>query len=167
MEDGYIYAIKSFSGSPHMLRINRYGLESDIGIINNWQGITYSADVDQYGNWIGFIGGNNPQLRTIDIDQQPLTMELQNLTNLAGTSIPNTADISYNPIHEKYYGFSSNYQLIEIDPQALTIDIIWDENLSTNNFTTRENSKIKQDLFNIRKNWQKPLQLRMAGTGCW
>jgi hypothetical protein len=60
------------------------------------------ADVDQYENWIAFISGNSPQLRTIDLDQFPLQMAFEDLTNLSGVSIPNTADITYNPIQEKF-----------------------------------------------------------------
>jgi len=134
VEDGYIYAIKKIDGSNHMLKINALGEGEDLGSIGNWNGITYCADVDQYGNWIAFVSGTSPQLRTIDLDQFPLQMTFQNLTNLSGRSIPNTADISYNPVREKYYGMSKNFELIEIDPVALTIDIVWNEALSTNNF---------------------------------
>ena len=134
VEDGYIYAIKTISGVNHMLKINKLGEAEDLGSIANWNGISYCADVDQYGNWIAFISGNSPQLRTIDLDQFPLQMTFQNLTNLSGVSIPNTADITYNPVQEKYYGMSNKFDLIEIDPVALTIDIVWNENLTTNNF---------------------------------
>lgn len=134
VEDGYIYAIKDISGSKHMLKINNVGDAEDIGIIENWSGISYCADVDQYGNWIAFISGASPQLRTIDLDQFPLQMTFQNLTNLANVNIPNTADITYNPVQEKYYGMSNKFDLVEIDPVALTIDIIWNEDLTTNNF---------------------------------
>jgi hypothetical protein len=134
VEDGYIYAIKNISGTSHMLKIDASGEGEDLGSIANWSGITYCADVDQYGNWIAFVAGASPQLRTIDLDQFPLQMTFQNLTNLSGISIPNTADISYNPVQEKYYGMSKNFDLIEIDPVALTIDIVWNEALSTNNF---------------------------------
>jgi uncharacterized repeat protein (TIGR01451 family) len=134
VEDGFIYAIKKLSGNHHIIRINNFGEAEYIGIIANWTGISYSADVDQYGNWVGFVSGSSPQLRTIDLDQFPLQMTLTDLTNLSGADIPNTADITYNSFQQKYYGMSNKFDLIEIDPIAMTIDIIWNENLTTNNF---------------------------------
>ncbi|MCG8310848.1 MAG: FG-GAP-like repeat-containing protein, partial [Cytophagales bacterium] len=134
VQDGYIYAIKNYSGKNHMLKIDAYGDGVDLGSIANWTGISYCADVDKYGNWIAFTSGNHPQLRIIDLDRFPLQMTFQPLRNLSGTSIPNTADITYNPVQEKYYGMSKNFELVEIDPLAMTIDIVWNENLSTNNF---------------------------------
>jgi uncharacterized repeat protein (TIGR01451 family) len=134
VEDGYIYAIKKISNIEHMLKINKNGEALDIGSISNWDGITYCADIDQNGNWTAFINGVSPKLRKIDLDQFPLQMTTLELTNLSGVSIPNTADITYNPIQEKYYGMSNKFDLIEIDPVELTIDIIWNENLTTNNF---------------------------------
>ena len=134
VEDGYIYAIKSISGAQHMLRINRYGEAIDIGNITNWTGISYSADIDEYGNWAGFVSGSAPKLRTIDLDQFPLEMTTVDLTNLSGVNIPNTADITYNSIHKKYYGMANLTQIVAIDPIALTIDIIWDENINAGGF---------------------------------
>ena len=81
-----------------MIKIDATGSEVDLGPIGNWNGISYCADVDQYGNWIAFVSGNSPQLRMVDLDQFPLEMTFQNLTNLSGNSIPNTADITYNPV---------------------------------------------------------------------
>lgn len=133
-EDGYIYAIKAISGTQHIIKINRFGEAEDQGAIANWSGITYSADIDQYGNWVGFTSGSSPKLRTIDLDQFPLEMTTTNLTNLSGGNIPNTADISYNPVHQKFYGMSSNLSLVAIDPIALTIDIIWEENINAGGF---------------------------------
>lgn len=133
-EDGYIYAIKTISQEQHMLRINKFGEAVDIGGIANWTGISYSADVNGNGEWVGLIAGGSPQLRTIDIDQFPLEMTLVNLTNLSGESIPNSADITYNSYQNKYYGMSGNYRLTVIDPVELTVDIIWSENLPSSNF---------------------------------
>jgi len=69
VEDGYVYAIKSISGSPHMLKVNGLVAAEDLGEITNWSDITYSADVDINGNWTAFTGETSPSLRTIDVDQ--------------------------------------------------------------------------------------------------
>ncbi len=127
VEDGYIYSIKPRGSSNHMLKINAYGEAIDLGKIANWSGITYSADVNQQGNWIAYNSGSNPVLRTIDLDQFPLTMTLTNLTNLASENIPTCADITYNAAFNKYYGFAAGFKLVMIDPESMTADIIWNE----------------------------------------
>ncbi len=126
VEDGYIYGIKSISGTNHVVRINAYGAATDLGAVANWQGISYCADIDTSGNWMAYINGNSPQLRKIDLDVLPLTMETFNLTNLYSGSIPNCADITFNPVTNKIYGLSGGRQLVEIDLNAMTIDIIVD-----------------------------------------
>lgn len=126
VQDGYIYAIKGIGGSNHMIRIDGTGKATDIGAINNWTGITYSADMDTDGNWIAFVGGNSPAVRKVDVDVFPLTMVTTPITNLSGTNIPNTADITFNPVTEKYYGMTSSFKMVEIDPINLTANIIAD-----------------------------------------
>jgi len=126
VEDGYIYGIKAISGKQHVVKINSSGTATDYGAVSNFSGITYSADIDVSGNWIAYTGGANPQLRRIDLDQFPLTMEFINLTNLFGANIPNCADVTFNPVTQKLYGMSSNRQVIEIDVNTLTADVVAD-----------------------------------------
>lgn len=124
VRDGYFYAIKKINNEQHIVRINSSGVATDVGAINNWTGITYSADIDTSGNWIAFVGGTSPQLRKIDLYSSPLNLTLDSLTNLSGGNIPNTADITYNAVTNKVYGMSSNMQLIELDIANMTADII-------------------------------------------
>ncbi len=123
VEDGYIYGIAS---GNHLIRINNTGAATDLGEVANWNAATYRADIDTSGNWISYNSGANPKLTMIDIDATPLTMTVSNLTNLHSGNIPGVADITFNPKTNKFYGMSSNLQLIEIDPPNLTIDVVAD-----------------------------------------
>ncbi len=134
VQDGYIYAVKAFSGVQNIVKIKSDGTGEVHGPVNNFTGITYSADIDADGNWIAYTSGSNPQLRKIDLDVFPLTMQTFPLTNLFGANIPTCADITFNPKTNKYYGMSSNYRLVEIDPVNLTVNQIYDETNSSGGF---------------------------------
>ena len=134
VEDGYFYGIKSISGANSLLRINNQGVATDLGAIVNWTGGNYYADIDTSGNWVSYTGGLSPSLRMIDIDVSPPTLTTSSLTNLYGNSIPTCADITFNAVTKKYYGMSKDFELVEIDPTAMTIDVIADYEGTTNNF---------------------------------
>ncbi len=59
----------------------------------------------------------------MDVDNLPLVHVAQNLTNLSGSSIPGTADITYNLVTNEFYGLASNRKIIIIDPLNLTINV--------------------------------------------
>ncbi len=126
VEDGYMYGIKTINGVRNMVRIKSSGEIEVYGAINNFQGATYRADIDEFGNWVSFDGGANPVLYKVDLDQFPLTMEVFSLTNLYSKNIPGCADITYNPVTKKFYGMSSNFDLIELDLNDLTANVAAD-----------------------------------------
>ena len=126
VQDGFIYAIAAIDGGKHVVKFGDDGVAVDHGLVANFSGASYRADIDTSGNWISYEGGNNPSLRVIDLDVFPLTMESLSLTNLHSSNVPGCADLTFNPKTNKLYGMSGSFDLIEIDLQNLTIDVTAD-----------------------------------------
>lgn len=126
VKDGFIYAIATIDGGKHVVKFGDDGIAADHGLVANFSGASYRADIDTSGNWISYEGGSNPQLRVIDLDVFPLTMEAISLQNLYSGNIPGCADITFNPKTKKLYGMSGGFDLIEIDIFNLTIDVVKD-----------------------------------------
>lgn len=122
-QDGYIYGINKSGSRRRLWRIDNSGREIEVGVINDFGGLDYAGDFDQRGNLYTYKSGNYPVLYHVDVDVLPLEHRSQELTNLSGESIPGAADITYNPVHDKFYGLASNRKIVVIDPTALTIDL--------------------------------------------
>ena len=122
-QDGYIYGINKNAGRRSLWRIDNTGRELDLGVIDRFSGIDYAGDFDQDGNLYTYKSGSFPVLYYLDVDVMPLKQISQNLTNLSESSIPGAADITFNPVNDKFYGLASNRKIIVIDPIALTIDL--------------------------------------------
>ena len=126
VQDGYIYGLKSSSAGVHLWQINNKGIERDMGTIANFAGRTYVGDFDENGNLYTYLNGSNPKLCYVDVNAPNLSTQQQALVNLHNGSIPGVADITYNPVHKKFYGLSGGLDLIELDPYAMTADVIAD-----------------------------------------
>jgi len=122
-QDGYVYGINKSSGNRRLWRIDNSGREVDLGVINNFGGIDYAGDFDHNGNLYTYKSGSYPKLYHVDVNAFPLQHVSQDLTNISGASIPGSADITFNPVNNKFYGIASNLKIIVIDPHALTIDL--------------------------------------------
>ncbi len=122
-QDGYIYGVNRSNGSSRLWKIDNSGREQDLGIIDNFGGLSYTGDFDHSGNLYTYKSGSFPVLYYVDVNVTPLKHIAQDLTNLSGYSIPGAADITYNPVNQKFYGLASNRKIIVIDPIALTIDL--------------------------------------------
>ena len=122
-QDGFIYGINKTSGQRRLWKIDNRGQETDLGIISGFGGIDYAGDFDQSGNLYTYKSGSFPELYYLDVNVQPLRQVTQPLTNLSGSSIPGAADITYNPVNNKFYGLSSGRTLIILDPVNLTVDL--------------------------------------------
>lgn len=124
VQDGYIYGIKSSSDGKHLWKINNQGKETDLGIIAHFLGRSYVGDFDKEGNLYTYTSGNNAYMSYVDVDAANLQSVKVDLQNLSGSSIPGVADITFNPILNKFYGMASNKKMIELDPNAKTINVI-------------------------------------------
>ena len=122
-QDGYIYGINRSGSTRRLWRIDNSGREVNLGAIAGFGGIDYAGDFDQNGNLYTYKSGSFPKLYYVDVDATPIEHIAQDLTNLSGSSIPGAADITYNPVNDKFYGMASNRNVIIIDPIALTIDL--------------------------------------------
>ncbi len=122
-QDGYIYGIKAQSGIYSLWRIDAAGVETNLGPILNFGGIHYAGDFDQSGNLYTYKSGSYPAIYYVDVDQFPLVHQSATLTNLTGGSIPTAADITFNPVTNKFYGMSSSRSLVIIDPVANTVEV--------------------------------------------
>ncbi|MFK7809348.1 MAG: GEVED domain-containing protein [Saprospiraceae bacterium] len=124
VQDGYIYGIITVSGARNLRKIDNTGTGVNLGPIANFSGISYAGDFDKNGNLYTFTSGSNPKLNYVDVDAIPLQTITVPLTNNYNGSIPNTSDITFNPVAEKFYGMSSSRKLVELDPINLTANIV-------------------------------------------
>ncbi|MEM1323623.1 MAG: LruC domain-containing protein [Bacteroidota bacterium] len=125
VQDGYIYGIRNDNGA-YLWRINAQGVETNLGAISNFGGRTYVGDFDENGRLHTYEHGSSPKLFYTDVDATPLQAISQSLTLIGGGSLPGVADITYNNKNKKFYGMASGLQLVEIDPVALTAEVIMD-----------------------------------------
>ena len=178
VQDGYIYGLKSSSAGVHLWQINNKGLERDMGVISNFAGRTYVGDFDENGNLYTYLNGTNPKLCYVDVNAPNLSTQQQSLVNLHSGSIPGVADITYNPVYKKFYGLSGGLDLIELDPHAMTADVIadftgqfnlsgafgagWSDIAGNSYFSNNKNGHILQVSFDDNG---KPISVKHVATG--
>ena len=124
VQDGYIYGIKSETGGIKLWRINNQGQETDLGVVSNFFGRTYVGDFDESGNLYTYNGGSSTTLSYIDVNADHLESIKIPLTHTGNT--PGVADITYNPVYQKFYGLSASHQLLELDHKGQSARILGD-----------------------------------------
>ncbi len=124
VEDSLIYGTRKDNGNIHLWRIGTDGKETDLGAISGYTGNNaYKGDFNLNGNlYSPYFESGNWTLFITDVSETPLNATSSSITEL--NEVANAHDFAYNALQNKFYGMTQNSELIELDHQNLTIQVI-------------------------------------------